>query len=83
MTLTPRLRKVALTGHVVSSVGWLGAVIAFLALAIAGLTSQDAQTVRAVYLAMDVTGAGSRSSRWRSSRSTIHRAKGTDAQLVV
>ena len=56
MTLTPRLRKVALTAHVASSVGWLGAVVAFLALAIAGLARQDAQTVRAVYLAMDVTG---------------------------
>ncbi len=49
--MTPRLRKLALTVHVTSSVGWLGAVVAFLALAIVGLTSQDAQTVRAVYLA--------------------------------
>jgi hypothetical protein len=56
MTLTPRLRKAALTAHVASSVGWLGAVVGFLALAIAGLTSQDGQTVRAVYLAMEVTG---------------------------
>ena len=51
MTMTPRLRKLALTVHVTSSVGWLGAVVAFLALAIVGLTSQDAQTVRAAYLA--------------------------------
>lgn len=29
----PRLRKLALTAHVVSSVGWLGAVAGFLALA--------------------------------------------------
>jgi hypothetical protein len=50
MTMTPRLRKFALTAHVVSSVGWLGAVVAFLALAVAGLTSDDAQLVRAVYL---------------------------------
>ncbi len=49
----PRLRKAALTAHVTSSVGWLGAVAAFLALAIVGLTSQDAQTVRAVYLAAE------------------------------
>ena len=54
--MTPRLRKLALTAHVVSSVGWLGAVAAFLALAVAGLTSQDAQTVRAAYLAMELTG---------------------------
>jgi hypothetical protein len=51
--MPPHLRKVALTAHVVSSVGWLGAVAAFLALAVAGLTSQDAQMVRAAYLAME------------------------------
>jgi ABC-type thiamin/hydroxymethylpyrimidine transport system permease subunit len=56
MTMTPRLRKFALTAHVTSSVGWLGAVAAFLALAVAGLTSQDAQMVRAAYLAMELTG---------------------------
>jgi hypothetical protein len=52
MIMTPGLRKFALTAHVTSSVGWLGAVAVFLALAIAGLTSQEAQTVRASYLAM-------------------------------
>jgi hypothetical protein len=57
MTLmTSGLRKFALTAHVTSSVGWLGAVAAFLVLAIAGQTSQDAQTVRSVYLAMNLTG---------------------------
>lgn len=53
MTLTPRLRKFALTAHVTSSVGWLGAVVAFLAFSIVGLTSQDAQTVRGAYLVME------------------------------
>lgn len=53
MTMTPRLRKVVLTAHVTSSVGWLGAVAAFLALAVVGLTSQDAQTVRAVHVAAE------------------------------
>jgi uncharacterized membrane protein len=56
VTMTPGLRKFALTAHVTSSVGWLGAVAGFLALAIAGLTSQDAQRVRAAYLAMELTG---------------------------
>ena len=51
-----RLRKFALTTHVVSSVGWLGAVAVFLALAVVGLTSRDAQVVRAAYLAMESTG---------------------------
>jgi hypothetical protein len=56
MTMPPRLRKVALTAHVTFSVGWLGAVIGSLALAVAGLTSQDAQTVRAAYLTMELIG---------------------------
>ena len=55
MTMTPALRKFALTTHVTSSVGWLGSVAAFLALAIAGVSSLDAQIVRAAYLAMHVT----------------------------
>ncbi len=56
MTMTLRLRKFALTVHVTSSVGWLGAVGAFLALAMAGLTSQDPQMVRATYLVMEMIG---------------------------
>lgn len=56
MTMTPRLRKLVLTAHVISSVGWLGAVAVFLALGIVGLSSQDAQVVRAVYLAMESAG---------------------------
>jgi hypothetical protein len=54
--MTPGLRKFALTAHVASSVGWLGAVAGVLALAVAGLTSQDVQMVRAAYLAMELTG---------------------------
>ncbi|MDQ3803175.1 MAG: hypothetical protein M3416_04900 [Acidobacteriota bacterium] len=52
--MTPGLRKFALTAHVTSSVGWLGAVAGFLALAVAGLTGRDAQTVRAAYLTMEM-----------------------------
>ncbi|HYF95860.1 MAG TPA: hypothetical protein VD969_26885 [Symbiobacteriaceae bacterium] len=56
MIMTPGLRKFALTMHVTSSVGWLGAVVAYLSLVYTALTSQDAQTVRAVWLAMELTG---------------------------
>jgi hypothetical protein len=56
MTMTPRLRKLALTAHVASSVGWLGAVVAFLPLAVVGLAGRDAQTLRAAYLAMELIG---------------------------
>jgi len=52
--LTPRLRKFALTAHVTSSVGWLGAVGTFLALALGGLISDDAKIVHAAYLATDL-----------------------------
>jgi len=38
------------------AVGWLGAVVAYLALALVGLTSPSAQMVRAAYLAMEVIG---------------------------
>jgi hypothetical protein len=55
MIMTLGLRKFALTAHVTSSVGLLGAIAVFLALAVAGLTSRDAQMVRAAYLAMDFT----------------------------
>ena len=54
MTMRPNVRKFVRTAHVIFTVGWLGAVAAFLALAIIGLTSPDIQMVRAVYLAMDL-----------------------------
>jgi len=54
ITMTSSVRHFALTAHVTSSVGWLGAVACFLVLAVAGLNSQDAQKVRAAYLAMDL-----------------------------
>ena len=56
MTMTPSLRKLALTTHVTASVGWLGAIIGFLALGIASLTSQDIQLVRGAHLAMNLMG---------------------------
>lgn len=56
MIMTSNLRKFALTAHITSSVGWLGAVAAFLVLAIFAQTSQDVTTVRGVYLAMKLTG---------------------------
>lgn len=54
--MTPHLRKFVLTAHITFSVSWLGAVVAYLALAIAGLTSDDVSTVRAAYLSMELLG---------------------------
>jgi hypothetical protein len=52
--MTSGVRKVALTTHITTSIGWLGAVVAFLALAIAGLASGDSQAVRAADISMHV-----------------------------
>src|ERR1043166_4253142 len=54
MIMSPGLRKLMLTAHVTASIGWFGAVAAFLALALAGLFSQDPELMRASYLVMRV-----------------------------
>lgn len=56
MIMQPGLRKAALVGHVTSSVGWLGAVAAFLVLAVVALHTADAATSRSLYVAMEVLG---------------------------
>ena len=50
--MTPALRRVTFTTHITSSVGWVGAVMAFLALAVIGFTSNDEAKVRGAYLLM-------------------------------
>jgi uncharacterized membrane protein len=52
--MSPSLRKLVLTTHVVASVGWIGAVVAYLALVVAALTSDSSQTVRATFLGMEL-----------------------------
>jgi hypothetical protein len=56
MIMSPGARKLVLAAHVTSAVGWIGAVVAYLALAVAALTSQNGQTVRAAWIAMELTG---------------------------
>src|SRR5262245_30347471 len=56
MILAPFWRKLALTGHVTFSVGWLVAVAAYLAVAIASLASQDDQVMRSGHVTMELTG---------------------------
>lgn len=51
-----RLRKLALTAHVASSVGWLGAVAAYLAPALVGLTTSDMDLVRSCHVVMTMMG---------------------------
>jgi hypothetical protein len=55
MALRPVARKAALVAHVSTSVGWLGAVVVFLVLAVTALGSHDDAKVRAGYLVMDLT----------------------------
>jgi hypothetical protein len=50
--MTPALRRFTFTTHITSSIGWMGAVLAFLALAIIGFTSHDPLKVRGAYLLM-------------------------------
>lgn len=54
--MPPPVRKLALTAHVTSSVGWLGAVVTFGALSVTVLVNDDEQVVRGAYLAMESTG---------------------------
>ncbi len=51
--MRPLLRRFTLTAHITSSVGWIGAVFVFIALAVIGLVSNDAQTVRGAYLVIE------------------------------
>src|SRR5687768_9248238 len=55
--MTPGLRKLGLTLHIVLSVGWIGAVAAFLSLAL-GALSTDRAVAQASYLAMAVVARG-------------------------
>lgn len=54
--MKPTPRKALLTAHVVFSVGWIGAVGAFLAMNIVGLTSNDRELARAMFRSMNVVG---------------------------
>ncbi|WP_173042266.1 DUF2269 domain-containing protein [Phytohabitans flavus] len=51
--MSPRVRRFALTVHVSTSVGWLGAVVVFLVLAVLAMVSRDLQVVRSAYLVME------------------------------
>ena len=56
MQFTPWWRRAALTSHIMSSVGWFGAVLVFLVLALVGVRSTNDQLVRAIYIALEVVG---------------------------
>ena len=56
MLLAPSVRKLALTVHVLSSVGWIGAVAVYFVLTLVGLTTSEDQLARATDAALGSTG---------------------------
>ncbi len=56
MIMKPGLRKFALSAHLTFSIGWIGAVLAYLALGVGAVTSTDVHTVRAAWTAMELVG---------------------------
>jgi hypothetical protein len=56
MILRPRTRKLTLSLHLAVSVGWIGTVVAYLALSVAAANSDDVQVIRAAWIGMDLIG---------------------------
>ena len=52
--LPPRTRKLLLVAHVIVSVGWVGAAVAYLSLDLTVASTGDPLTLRGAYLSMDV-----------------------------
>jgi hypothetical protein len=56
MQMPPQMRKAALALHICSSVGWIGAAAAYLALAVAAQLSRQASTVYSAWRGMELIG---------------------------
>ena len=56
MVMPPPIRRLALVVHVGVSVGWLGAVVASLALGVVAWAAPDAAVAQAVYLVLEPMG---------------------------
>ncbi|MEX2459340.1 MAG: DUF2269 domain-containing protein [Actinomycetota bacterium] len=54
MIMSPGLRKLVLAVHLTLSVGWIGAIGAYLALDFASATGEEGQMLRTAYLGMDL-----------------------------
>jgi hypothetical protein len=54
--MSPAARKFVLATHLTVSVGWIGALLAYLGHGVAAATSGDTQTIRAAWIAMEITG---------------------------
>jgi hypothetical protein len=56
MRMSPAIRKLVLAIHLTFSVGWIGTVVAYLALGVTAVTSDATSTIRSAWTAMEVTG---------------------------
>lgn len=56
MLLTPRIRRLVLGLHLVVSVGWIGAVVVYLAFGVSAVSSTEPSTIRAAWTAMELAG---------------------------
>jgi hypothetical protein len=56
MTPSPGFRKAMLAVHLTASVGWIGGVVAYLALGLATLGTRDELTIRGAWIAMEIIG---------------------------
>jgi hypothetical protein len=56
MLMPAPVRKLGLLAHILASVGWLGAVLVSLGLAVVGLSATDGDLVRSAYLVMETLG---------------------------
>lgn len=55
MVMPQNLRKLTLTSHITFSVGWLGAIAVFLALAVTAFTTVNKQVAQSTYVAMEIS----------------------------
>lgn len=56
MVMEARLRKLVLSAHLTVSVGWIGAVLAYLGLGLSAATSKDVESIRSAWTAMELVG---------------------------
>jgi hypothetical protein len=56
MIMKPGLRKFALSVHLTFSIGWIGTVVAYLALGVTATNGTDAATIRRAWMAMELIG---------------------------
>jgi hypothetical protein len=52
----PQARRVLLLIHIVCSLGWIGGVVAYLAVGVAAAVTSDELTVRSAWVAMEIIG---------------------------